>query len=259
MSVTEPIAEASRAVHPNRFGFAMFSDRNPFMTPVKELAQSVRSSRQPVSADNPLLAMEQAASTWITTCLQSWGELRDSMTEAVFLNTYGSPWLQALVGLGIPQTAPHRIERDLIREADVARLRAELEKQFEVGGVPEAAMRALIYIRMPEGSIDERGFSVLKLIRASHPAEKQMSLAHFKEMVRQQYLLVCMDQERAIGSLSILLGKDAGPRKTALEMLHRVLAARGEMSDEGKRRLKRIEAMFAADTTKRSKSEAEHA
>jgi hypothetical protein len=203
--------------------------------------------------------MEQAASSWITTCLQTFGELRDSMTEAVFLNTYGSPWLQALVGLGSPQTAPNRIERDLVREADIARLRAELEKQFEVGGVTEAAMRALIYIRMPEGSVDERGFSVLKLIRASHPADKQMSLAHFKEMVRQQYLLVCLDQERAIDSLPKLLGSDAGPRETALEMLHQVLAARGEMSDEGKRRLKQIEAMFAPGATKRSKAEAEHA
>ena len=33
-------------------------------------------------------------------------------------------------------------------------------------------MRALIYIRLPEGSSDERGFNMLKLIRASRPAEK---------------------------------------------------------------------------------------
>jgi hypothetical protein len=120
-------------------------------------------------------------------------------------------------------------------------------------------MRALIYIRMPEGSIDERGFSVLKMIHASRPADKQMTLAHFKEMVRQQYLLVCLDQDRAVSTLPKLLGSDAGPRKTALEMLNRVLAARGEMSEEGKRRLKQIEAMFATEATKRSKAEAEHA
>ena len=72
------------------------------MQPVKALAESVRASRQPVSADNPLLAMEQATSSWITSCLEAFGEFRDAMTEAVFLNTYGSPWLQALVGLGRP-------------------------------------------------------------------------------------------------------------------------------------------------------------
>ena len=91
MAVTEQTAEASRAMHPNRLRFAMFSDRNPLMQPVKAMAEVVRTARQPVSADNPFLAMERATSSWITTCLQSFGELRDAMTEAVFLNTYGSP------------------------------------------------------------------------------------------------------------------------------------------------------------------------
>ena len=116
MAVTDQAAEASRATHPNRLRFAMFSDQNPLMQPVKALAESVRAARQPVSADNPLLAMEQAASSWITTCLQTYGEFRDTMTEAVFLSTYGAPWLQAMVGLGTPGT-PHQPERDVVREA----------------------------------------------------------------------------------------------------------------------------------------------
>ena len=77
-------------------------------------------------------------------------------------------------------------------------MRSELEHRFEVGGLEEAALRALVYIRLPEGSIDERGFAVLKLIRASRPAGKRMSLARFKEMLREQYLLVRLDEERAL-------------------------------------------------------------
>ena len=38
-AVTEPVAEAMRAMHPNRLRFAMFSDANPFMQPVKALAE----------------------------------------------------------------------------------------------------------------------------------------------------------------------------------------------------------------------------
>ena len=68
--VTEPVAEAMRAMHPNRVRFAAFSDRNPIMQPVKALAETVRASRKPVSADNPFLAMERATSTWITSCLK---------------------------------------------------------------------------------------------------------------------------------------------------------------------------------------------
>jgi pimeloyl-ACP methyl ester carboxylesterase len=259
MAVTDQAAEASRAAHPNRLRFAMFSDKNPLMQPVKALAQSVASARKPVSADNPLLAMERATSSWITTCLQTFGEFRDTMTEAMFLSTYGSPWLQAAVGLGTQEAMPHRIARDLVKEANITRLRSELEHRFEVGGLEEAVMRALIYIRLPDGSVDERGFTALRLIRASRPVAKQMSLARFKEIVREQYMLVCLDENRAINALPTLLGSNAKERKAALDILHQVLAARGNSSAEGSRRLTRVEAMFGVEPERVAKTEAAHA
>jgi pimeloyl-ACP methyl ester carboxylesterase len=258
MAMTEPVAEALRATHPNRLRFALFSDQNPAMRPVKAVADSVRATRRPVSQDNPLLAVEQVMSSCFTTWLQTFGELRDSITEMMFLNTYGSPALQALVGLAPQQVPPHRIERDLVREADAARMRSELEHRFDVGDLTDAALRALIYIRLPEGSIDERGFTVLKLIRESRPVDKRMSLARFKEKVREQYLLVYLDEERAIGSLPRLLGADATQRLATLDILHRVLAARGSISDEGKRRLARIEAVFDIIPQKQSTAEVTH-
>ena len=91
-------ADLMRQLHPSRLRFAAFSDRNPAMQPVKALADAVRADRKPVSPDNPLLVMEQVASTWITTCWESYRLARDAMTEAMFLGTYGSPVLQAMVG-----------------------------------------------------------------------------------------------------------------------------------------------------------------
>ena len=104
------------------------------MQPVKALAELVRAARRPVSTDNPLLAIEHAISSWMTTELETIGEFRDTMTEVVFLNTEASPWLQALVGLDTQETTPHRTERDLVKEANAARVRSELEQHFEVGG-----------------------------------------------------------------------------------------------------------------------------
>jgi hypothetical protein len=181
------------------------------------------------------------------------------MTEAVFLNTYGLPVLQALVGLQAePTERPRRIERDLEREADTARLRAELEHRFEAGHVEAALARALIYIRLPEGSVDERGFAAIKLIRASRPAATRLSLARFKELIKEQYLLVCLDEERAIGAIPKLLGPDRDERKAALDVLNRVLAARGEMHEEGGRRLARIEGLFDVKQPKAVKAEESH-
>ena len=59
------MAEAMRAAHPNRLRFELFSDKNPFMSAIKPLADRVRANRAPVGSDNPLLAAEKQASSMI--------------------------------------------------------------------------------------------------------------------------------------------------------------------------------------------------
>ena len=258
--ISEPAADAIRRLHPNRVRFAMFSDENPLMQPVKVLADAVRAARQPVSPDNPLLAAEKAMSSWIGTCLEAYGNARDAMTEAVFLNTYGSPLFQAMAGLGpqIPSVRQH-VERDLVREAAEARLRSELETRFEIGGLIEATLRSLIYVRLPEGSVDERGFRMLQAIRAGQPVGKRRTMSQLKALLKEQYLLVCLDEERAVGAIPKMLPKDIDERQTALDALHQVLGATGELSDEGERRLDRVKALFDARAEKPAKGEAIHA
>ncbi len=242
---TEQSAEMMRQMHPNRLRFTMFSDKNPMMQPVKALAESVRAARKPVAPDNPLHTLEQVASTWITTWWESYQQARDAMTEAMFLGVYGSPLLQAMVGLGT-QHAPteRRIDRELVREADEARMRVELERRFEVGGLPQAVLRALIYVRMPERSVDERGFAALQAIRAMQPVNDRMSMTELKACLKEQYLLVRLDEERAVRAIPRLLPDSEHARQIALDALLQVLGARGALSEEGLRRLTRIEAMF---------------
>lgn len=159
--VQQPVAKALRQLHPHRVRFSVLSDRNPFMWPVKMLAPQVRAARRPVSAGKPLLALEKAASSFIVSSLEAAGTARDALTEATFLGVYGLPVVQALVGLGPETSGEHRAERDLVREADAAKERAELEARYEVGGVAEAAVRALVYVVKPEGSVDERGTNIV--------------------------------------------------------------------------------------------------
>ena len=47
-------------------------------------------------------------------------------------------------------------------------------------------------------------------------------------------------------------------RKAALDALHRILAARGDLSDEGGRRLTRVEAPFDVKAEKIGKGESAH-
>jgi pimeloyl-ACP methyl ester carboxylesterase len=245
---TEQSAEMARQLHPNRLRFTMFSDKNSMMQPVKALAEQVRADRKPVAPDNPLLTLEHVASSWITTWWEGYRQARDAMTEAMFLGVYGSPLLQAMVGLGT-QHAPteRRIDRELLREVDEARMRVELERRFEVGGLPQAVLRALIYVRMPERSVDERGFAALQAIRAMQPVNDRMSMAELKACLKEQYLIVRLDEERAVRAIPRLLPDSEHARRTALDALLQVLGARGALPAEGLRRLGLIEALFGLE------------
>ncbi len=254
-AATEPMAEAMRVLHPNRLRFEIFSDRNPFMSAIKPMAEQVRANRKPVSADNPLLAMEKQASSWITSTLESWGEIRDSMTEAFFLTTYGSPLLRAMVGLGAPgdQTS-HRTARDLVHEAAAAELRLDLDQRFEEGGIEEAILRALIYVRRPEGGFDERGYRMLKNMRETRKSNERLSVPRFREMLNEQLQLVIQDEERAIAALPKLLQTDESETTAALDALRQLAGAAGALDLDGERRLARVEKLFGAKPTKSRKA-----
>jgi hypothetical protein len=258
--VSEPAAELMRRMHPNRLRFALFSDENPLMQPVKAMAESVRQARQSASLGNPFVGVEHAISSWIATCWETWGNTRDTMMEAAFLATYGSPLVQALVGLG-PHvaTADRRMGHDVLREAQISEGHRKLERRFEVGGPLEAGIRALIYIRIPEGSVDERGFAMLKTMRAAQPQAKQLPMAMLKEVFKEQFLLVSLDEARALQTLPSLLPKNAEERKKALEAVHRMLGARDPLGEEPKRRLAQVEQLFDGGAEKPADRKLAHA
>jgi hypothetical protein len=244
---TETMAKTMRAMHPNRLRFSIFSDQNPLMQSVKAMAAEARARRRPVGADNPFLAWEKAASDWITTCLQSWGEVRDAMTQAAFLNAYGSPLLQAMVGLNAdPNVVSRRIGRDLARESAATELHDELEQRFEVGGAEEGALRALVYIRSPSGSADECGYRLSKSMRTSRKASKRLTIDQFRDMLQGQFQLVRMDEERAVKALPKLIHPGEPESDAALEALRQLIAAPGSVKKEEKARVTRIEKLLGA-------------
>jgi hypothetical protein len=245
-------------MHPNRVRFEMFGDNNPFMRQVAVLAEAVRAARRPVSTDNPFLAVERIVSGMIADGLEAWGKARDAIHEEIFLNTYASPWLQALAGLRADGASLHRrIERDLAREAVARQTAAYLEQRIEQGGLLEAAVRALIYVRLPEGKTDERGFAALKQISSELPPAKRVGFGRFKHIVKEQFLILFLDQERAIAAIPKLLPDDRRECEAALALVRRVLAAPGVLPAEASGRLERIQTLFAAPpsaTTRREKA-----
>jgi hypothetical protein len=126
---TQTSAEFLREMHPNRVAFRAFSDQNPLMAPVPSAAEKIRADRHPVEASNPFLAFEKMASSWIVTNLEIFAKMREATTEAIFLNTYRSPLLQAAVGLKAEHSgAGRRIEHDLARAETRSNLEGDMRR-----------------------------------------------------------------------------------------------------------------------------------
>jgi pimeloyl-ACP methyl ester carboxylesterase len=240
---TEQSAEWLRRTHPLRLGYELLSDRNPAVKPLAEMAQRMQKNRQPVAADNLFLQWEKMFSDWMTTSLDAFRGWRDMLTEQMFFGIYGQPWLQALLGLRASDDPPrHHPGRDSDHVAFVERRIEELRAKMDQGGPREAALRALVYVGMPEKGTDEREFEMLRQIRAEHGSEK--SLAEFKLDLREQYYMLRIDESRAIELIPKLLQghEDKGPQ--LLEYIRRIVYADGSLSEEGQRRLAQVERLF---------------
>ena len=247
---TDQTAQWLRQMHPHRLRYELFSDKNPFIRPVAELAEQIRDCRKPVEEDNLLLAPQEAISNQIIEALDRYRDLRNQMVEAFFMDFYGAKPLQAMVGLASDMaTARPRIGRDVAHEAAKAKSIASLEAGIERGGLVEASVRALLYLALghPHPGADERSFEMLRRIRADLRFTRQLSLAQFKEVVRHQYLLLRRDEERAVAAIPRLLPADAEERAEILNIIRRIFGAQGDQPEKAKQRLARVEALFTVD------------
>ena len=87
---------------------------------------------------------------------------------------------------------------------------------------------------------------MLRAIRESRNANERLSLTRFKEMVREQFQLLLLDEERAIEALPKLVKAGEPEAVMALDALRRIVAAAGALDLEGKRRLDRVEGLLRA-------------
>jgi hypothetical protein len=205
----------------------MLSDLNPAMQVVKAMAETVRANRRPVPDDNPYLKAQKQISEQIVRTLDAWRDVRDAASEAFFMNTYGSPVLQALVGLHRPgaEARPRRV-RDEAHEALVRMRLEEIKSRVEEGGSVEALIRIMIHVRESGRSVDERGFQMLRKIGKERREGEQISLDRFREILKEQVLLMELDRERALAALPKLV-PTAQLRRSVVEAVQQLLDLRG--------------------------------
>lgn len=245
--VTEHSARQLRDLHPLRLRYTAFSSKNKLLDGIPALAERVRAQRKPVAKDNIFLQMQDAVSKQIVASLDLYRDVRDQATENFFLTVYGSPVLQALVGLRADSGPPRRIGRDLAREAALSANRLAAAGKTAEGGVTEAIIRGLLYIyRSPEMSAaDERAFATIRQLRLRTADDQELSVTHFKTILREQYLMLQVAEDAAMRDLPLLLPEDPEARAAALGIVRQVAGATGTLTGDGAARLERVAAMFA--------------
>ncbi len=107
--VNSPMAEWMQQLHPLRLQYELFSDANPMMAPVAAMAEQVRERaagrRRPTIRSSRCRRTCRGRSSRRST---RWRDMSEALAERTFLAVYGSPALQAAVGIDPAATQPLR-------------------------------------------------------------------------------------------------------------------------------------------------------
>jgi hypothetical protein len=244
--VTPQMAEMMRNWHPLRLQYEAFSSNNPWMKTVENAADKAREARKPVAEDNPFLAFQERMSKQIVRSLDQWRDSAEAMSEAMFLAIYGSPALQAAVGVD-PQSAPSQRREMDPRHREFLRARiAELSAKIGAGGLREAGIRALLYVGSARGMVDERSLEALRRLRQSDQSAR-MTLTEFKMLVREQFFMLLLNREAALAAIPKMLPDGMDERRRAFAAIQDVLSASAEISGDVAKRLKEVAGLFGLD------------
>ncbi len=244
--VTPQMAEWIRNLHPLRLQYEMFSSANPFMAAVEKTAGKARDERKPAAVDNPFLGAQEKVSKQIVGALDAWRDSQEALSEAIFLAVYGSPALQAAVGID-PNSTPSRKQEMSPQHRELLQARiAELKSRISQGGLREAVIRGLLYVGMARGMVDERSLEALRRARGSDGGPR-MTLTEFKAMVREQFFMLLLDQDAALAAIPKLLPESEEKRRAGFAVIREVLSASAKISGETAKRLNAIGGLFGID------------
>jgi hypothetical protein len=242
-------AEWVHALHPLRVQYEVFSDANPFMAPVAAMAQRAREDRTPSASDNVFVKVQEIASRRIVDALEAWRVANENLAERIFLSIYGSPGLQAAVGLDPKSTRPLRkAAKNPLHQQLMQMKVADLKSRIANGSIRECIIRSALYVGMARGSIDERGFELVRRLRLVPSEMDRLTLPEFKQAVREQYFMLLIDEAAALAAIPAFLPADIDERKKILSIVRRILSARGEITGEAEKRFSRIAQLFETET-----------
>jgi hypothetical protein len=193
------------------------------MKNMQKLAASVEAARKPVAADNPFLALQTQISDHITTVLNLYQAARDQLSEQLFFGFYGSPFVQAMLGLN-DGSEVRPLPNTSLKERTVQKARSDAyAAKLQTGGFDEALIRAVLYVVGADRMFDQRCTSA---VNAAREQFMHLSLAEFKTLVRDQFFVLQLEQKRAAEALTSLVPEEKA-RNELLKLVQMIVSADG--------------------------------
>ena len=199
-SVTQQSAELLRKTNSSRVQRRIFSDENPLMKPVAEMARKATQESNKINPANPFLALEKFWAASVEQSLDMVRDLRDAAYEASFFGIYGSPLMKRI---GEPQAFErvHRTTKELRFLPEVQAILLGVDR----GGFEEAVIRMLILMAESRHEIRRD-----RLDRSAHVLSNDEPFASLgpekrAALIREQAVIVEFERERAIDGLAQLL------------------------------------------------------
>jgi hypothetical protein len=244
-AVNPQAAEAMRKFHPLRLGYELFGPSNPFLAWVQGAAQHARENRRPAQSDNMFSAIQEQVSGQIVDGLEAWRKMSESLAEKTFRAIYGSPTLQAALGIDpVSNRSLRKAPKNMLTSAVVEARTNAVRGRITEGGLVEGLVRSLLFVGMARGRADERGFEAIRRIRRDQAEASRLTLSEFKTLVREQYEILLIDEAAAIASIPAMLPKDIDERRAAFEVLSGVLEASGVPNEAAAANFQRVTELF---------------
>lgn len=223
-------AEIMRRLNSDRMERWMWSELNPFVTIVGELADRVRADRRPAGDDNPFRRMEQRFSDLTVNWLDHYRDVRDQMAETLFFSTYAP--LRTVLRAEENELLRRRQRRLDQRSRDArAWIDQTMRPRMAEGGVAEATMRILLWLNRRRRSVTPERFRLAEAALTRSPLFKDLDSRHMRDMLRQQFFLLMIDDSAALAALPRMLS-GADERAAVLDLVDRIAAEIGGLSSE---------------------------
>jgi pimeloyl-ACP methyl ester carboxylesterase len=221
--IPSELARLTRSFHPLRVQRWAISDLNPWLAPLKGLADLATVNRTPRNEAGPSAAAER----WFAaTLIASWDlyrQVRDAAVENMFFNTYGG--LSLIVPAEAEDTAPAvSVDR---HTPVISRALARIEE----GGFTEAAVR--IGLLVAQRGNRQRRLSAMKNIRELVGPDVgllDLPVDDARGLIQEQSYIVDYEPERALQTLPMLVSSP-GERQRLLDLLDQ-LARNVELNPE---------------------------